>query len=209
MTTEQEKEKKLIAKAQAGDAEAFEAIVRAHEKLLYNFALRMLGNREDAADAVQEAFLKAFTGLGAFRGESKLSSWLCRILNNACIDILRKRKETLPLDDGDAGEGEAFQARAEIPDERFDPAAALERADLRERVRAAVTLLPADFKAPLLLREYEGLSYAEIAEALELDVNTVRTRIFRARKKLCGILAGDGNFLPKNPSDTSKGGARE
>lgn len=207
MTTEQEK--KLIAKAQTGDAEAFEAIVRAHEKLLHNLALRLLGDREDAADAVQEAFLKVYTGLGTFRGESKLSSWLCRILNNACVDILRKRKETVPLGDGDGGEEAAFQARTEIPDERFDPAALLEKAELRARVRAAVTLLPEEFKAPLLLREYGGLSYAEIAEALELDVNTVRTRIFRARKKLCAILAGDGNFSPEDPSDISKGGARK
>lgn len=205
MTTEQEK--KLIAKARSGDAEAFADIVRENEKLLYNLALRLLGSREDAADAVQEAFLKAFTGLGTFRGESKLSSWLCRILNNACIDILRKRKETVPLDAGDAGEGEAA-VRTEIPDERFDPVAVLEKTDLRRRVRAAVTLLPEEFKAPLLLREFEGLSYAEIAEVLELDPGTVRTRIFRARKKLCAILSGDGNFSPKNPSDTSKGGAR-
>ena len=205
MTTEQEK--KLIAKARGGDTDAFADIVRDNEKLLYNLALRLLANREDAADAVQEAFLKAFTGLGTFRGESKLSSWLCRILNNACVDILRKRKETVPLGDGDAGEGEAA-FRLEIPDERFDPVAVIEKTDLRRRVRAAVTLLPEDFKAPLLLREYEGLSYAEIAEALELDVNTVRTRIFRARKKLCAILADDGNFSGENPSDTSKGGAR-
>lgn len=205
MTTEQEK--KLIAKARGGDADAFSDIVRENEKLLYNFALRLLGSREDAADAVQETFLKAFTGLGSFRGESKLSSWLCRILNNVCVDILRKRKETVPLDGGEAEEGESV--RTEIPDGRFDPVAVLERTDLRERVNAAVTLLPEEFKAPLLLREYEGLSYAEIAEALELDPGTVKTRIFRARKKLCAILCKDGNFFEKNPSDTSKGGARE
>ena len=207
MTTEEEK--KLIAKARGGDADAFAEIVRENEKLLYNSALRFLGSREDAADAVQEAFLKAYTGLGSFRGESKLSSWLCRILNNACVDILRKRKETVPLDGGDAEDGEAIRARAEIPDERFDPAAALERRDLRERVRAGVALLPEEFKAPLLLREYEGLSYAEIAEILELDPGTVKTRIFRARKKLCVILGKDGNFSDGGPSNTSKGGARE
>lgn len=207
MTTEQEK--KLIAKARAGDADAFSDIVRDNEKLLYNLALRLLDSREDAADAVQEAFLKAFTGLENFRGEAKLSSWLCRILNNVCIDILRKRKETVPLADGDDGEGETVvRARVEIPDERFDPVAVLERTELRERVRAAVALLPEEFKAPLLLREYGGLSYAEIAEALELDAGTVKTRIFRARKKLCATLAGGGNFSDKNPSKISKGGAR-
>lgn len=201
MTDEQEK--KLIAKARTGDAEAFAEIVRENEKLLYTLALRLLGSREDAADAVQEAFLKAFTGLGSFREESKLSSWLCRILNNACVDILRKRKETAPL-----GGGTEEEEAAEIPDERFDPVVVLEKADLRERVRAALSLLPEGFRAPLLLREYGGLSYAEIAEALSLDAGTVKTRIFRARKKLCAILSKDGNFFEKNPSDTSKGGAR-
>lgn len=199
MTTEQEKE--LIAKARTGDADAFADIVRGNEKLLYTLALRLLGNREDAADAVQEAFLKAFTGLQSFREESKLSSWLCRILNNACVDILRKRKETVPLGDG-AEEAPAAES------ERFDPVAVLEKADLRARVRTALTLLPEDFKAPLLLREYGGLSYAEIAEALSLDAGTVKTRIFRARKKLCALLGDDGNFSGKNPSDISKGGAR-
>lgn len=203
MTTEEEK--KRIAKARGGDADAFAEIVRDNEKLLYNFALRLLGNREDAADAVQEAFLKAYTGLDSFRGESKLSSWLCRILNNACVDILRKRKETVPLDSG-TEEGETL--RAEIADERFDPMAVLERTDLQERVRASVALLPEEFKTPLALREFGGLSYAEIAEALSLDVNTVKTRIFRARKKLCVILGGDGNFPEKNMSNRSKGGAR-
>ena len=203
MTTEEEK--RLIAKARGGDTDAFADIVRGNEKLMYNYALRLLGSREDAADAVQEAFLKAFTGLQSFRGDSKLSSWLCRILNNACVDILRKRKETVPLGDG-TEEGEAL--RAEIPDERFDPVAVLERTDLRDRVRAAVTLLPEEFKTPLLLREYEGFSYAEIAEILELDPGTVKTRIFRARKKMCAILSGDGNFSAHDPSNTSKGGAR-
>ena len=93
----------LIERARAGDQDAFESIVRAYEKLLYNISLRMLGSPEDASDAVQEAFLRAYTSLASYRGEGKLSGWLCRIANNICLDALRRRRETvsLSLEDGD------------------------------------------------------------------------------------------------------------
>ena len=205
MTIEQEKA--LLQRAKANDMDAFEAIVRANEKLLYNYALRMLSSREDASDAVQEAFLKAYTGLHGFRGQSRLSVWLCRILNNVCVDMLRKRRDTVPLT-AYSGDGEEESEALDIPDERFDPAALLERNDLRQRVREAVESLPEDFRAPLLLREYGDHSYEEISRILSLDMGTVKTRIFRARKKLCALLAKDGNISGKNPSESSKGGGQ-
>ena len=87
------------APAQSGDSAAFEAIVRAHEATVYRLALRQLGSREDAEDAAQEVFLKAYTGLQSFRGDSKLSVWLYRITSNVCIDLLRRRRETVSRDD--------------------------------------------------------------------------------------------------------------
>ena len=195
----------VVERAQKGDRNAFEAIVTAYEKPLYNYALRLLRSPEDAADAVQDAFVKVYTGLGSFRGDSRLSTWLFRILNNVCVDALRARSETASLTAEDEN-GE--ETELEIPDERFDPAAVLERQDLRERVRRGVELLPEDFKKPLLLREFGGLSYDEIAVALALDPGTVKTRIFRARKKLCAILLQDGNFSEKKPSKDQKGGVR-
>ena len=204
-----EEEKVLIQRASSGDMEAFETIVRGSEKLLYNYALRMLCSREDAGDAVQETYLKAYTGLKGFRGQSRLSVWLCRILNNVCVDMLRKRRNTVSLSQPPAeGKEEEGDPEADVPDERFDPAALLERKDLRERVRDAVESLPEDFRAPLLLREYGDHSYEEISRILSLDMGTVKTRIFRARKKLCALLAKDGNFSDLLPSDSSKGGAR-
>lgn len=196
-------EQALVKRARAGDREAFEIIVRAYEKILYNIALRTLRSPEDAADAVQETFLKAYTALPGFRGDSRLSVWIFRIATNVCTDALRARKETVSLSSEEGGAAELA-----VPDGRFDPADVIARKDLRERIGAAMALLPPEFRQPLLLCAYGGLSYAQIAETLSLDVNTVRSRIFRARKKLCAILAEDGNFLPKNPSDDKKGGAR-
>ena len=201
-----EEERRLILRVRKNDVNAFEQIVREHEKLLYNLALRNLRSPEDASDAVQETFLKAYTGLAAFRGASRLSVWLCRILNNVCTDMLRKRRDIASLFQPVA-DGEEEQEQ-EIPDERFDPAAMLERKDLGERVRAAVEQLPDEFRMPLLLREFGELTYEEIGRVLSLDMGTVKTRIFRARKKLCALLAKDGNFSDTLPSDSSGGGAR-
>ena len=200
-----DEERAVWKKVRRGNAAAFETVVYEYEKLLYTVALRMLQSPEEAQDAVQEAFLKAWTGRMGYRGEGKLSSWLCRILSNACVDALRRRRETEPLT---APDDQGEEREWEIPDERFDPAAIAEREDLRGRVRAAVDTLPPEFRAPLLLREFGGMSYEEIAGTLALEPNTVRTRIFRARKKLCALLAEDGNFFGKKPSDELKGGER-
>ena len=193
----------LIERARAGDQDAFESIVRAYEKILYNLALRTLRSREDAADAVQETFLKAFRALPEFRAESKLSVWLYKIANNVCMDMLRSRKETGSLTEEDGAEDEASLA-----DGRFDPVTILERKDLRDRVHAALRKLPLEFRQPLLLRAFGELSYAEIAATLSLDQGTVKSRIYRARKGLCAILSEDGNFSDENPSKRSEGGAK-
>ena len=135
-----DEERSLVTRAKRGDTNAFEDIVLAYEKPVYNLALRYLRNPEDARDAVQETFLKSFTALQGFRGDSKLSVWLYRIAGNVCIDLLRARREapSLTLD----AESVEERTQLEIADERFDPAAVLERTDLRQRVRAAVELLP-------------------------------------------------------------------
>ena len=198
-----EEERALLQRAQRGDGEAFEEIVRANEAAVYHLALRRLGSREDAEDAAQEVFLKAYTSLQSFRGESKLSVWLYRITNNVCIDALRRRKETVSLSVEDA---DGADAQLELPDERFDPAALAERKDLREQVGKALMKLPPDAREILLLRELGGQSYDEIAQTLEIDVGTVKSRIFRARKKLCALC--EGNFSDAPSSKGAKGGVQ-
>ena len=197
-----EEERSILERAKRGDAAAFEALVRENEKTVYLLALRQLGNREDAEDAAQEVFLKAFTGLGSFRGESKISVWLYRITCNVCTDVLRRRKESVSL----SAETEEGEAELALPDERFDPVALTERKDLREQVGAALEKLPEDARRILLLREIGGQSYEEIAQTLELDIGTVKSRIFRARKKLCALL--QGNILTEAPSKETKGGVQ-
>lgn len=183
---------------------AFEEIVRAHEKVVYHMALQTLGNREDAEDAAQDVFLKAYTSLKSFRGESKISVWLYRITSNVCIDMLRRRKDVTSL----SGDEDDILGEMELPDESFDPAVIAQRRDLQENLRAALQHLPRDQREAFLLRVVAEQSYDEIAQTLGLDLGTVKSRIFRARKKLCEIFEKNGNFTPSAASKKKEGGVK-
>ena len=204
MTREEELE--IILRVRAGDTDAFEALVLEHQNKVYSLALRMVGNEEDARDMAQEAFIRAFNSLASFRGESKFSVWLYRLTSNICIDFLRgratRRTVSLSWEDEDGEEGEL-----EIPDERFSPEARLERTELRESVRRGLDQLTPEYREILLLREINGLSYDEIGRALGLEEGTVKSRIFRARKKLSEFLIREGNIPGSIASNERKGGA--
>lgn len=199
---DREQEQTLLRKACSGDADAFEEIVRENEKTVYGLALRHLGNPQDAEDAAQEVFLKAYSGLKSFRGDAKLSVWLYRITCNVCTDMLRRRKDTVSL----SAEKEDGSPALELLDDRFDPAAIAERSELREKVGEALTKLPEDARKILLLREIAGQSYEEIAQTLDLDMGTVKSRIFRARKRLCALL--QGNISDDAASKNARGGVQ-
>ena len=199
---DREREQLLLRKARSGDADAFEEIVRENEKTVYSLSLRHLGNPQDAEDAAQEVFLKAYSGLQRFRGDAKLSVWLYRITCNVCTDMLRRRKEIVSL----SAEKEDGTPALELSDERFDPAAIAERSELREKVGEALTMLPEEARRILLLREIAGQSYEEIARTLELDMGTVKSRIFRARKRLCVLL--QGNISDEAASKNAEGGVQ-
>lgn len=205
-----EEEARIIRAVLDGDTNRFEALVRAYEKIVYNLALRTLGNPQDAMDAAQEAFLRAYKGLASFRGDSKFSVWLYRLTANVCTDMLRKRSRTMEISLTEEEENAVF----DIPDERFCPQTELEKKQLRQSVRRGLLKLPDEFRQVLLLRELGGLSYEEIAQTTGLEPGTVKTRIFRARKKLAAILMRDGNFSELSSSFSSaeknrreKGGA--
>ena len=201
-----DEELNIINRVRGGDTEAFEQLVLEHQNKVYSLALRMLGNEEDARDMAQEAFIRAFNSLASFRGESKFSVWLYRLTSNICIDFLRgrakRRTVSLNWEDEDGDEGEL-----EIPDERFSPEARLERTELRESVRRGLDSLSPEYREILLLREINGLSYDEISRALNLEEGTVKSRIFRARKKLSEFLIREGNIPGSIASNERKGGA--
>jgi RNA polymerase sigma-70 factor (ECF subfamily) len=153
----------------------------------------MTKNEQDAYDLSQEAFLKAFRSLDKFRGDSKFSVWLYRLTSNLCLDFLRaqKRREKVSLSyENDEDE----QQELEIPDERFSPEKILEQNNLRESISSALDALPEDYRSIIVMREMDGLSYDEISARTGLELGTVKSRIFRARKKLCALLSKDGNF---------------
>ena len=188
-----EEELRLVRRVQSGEADAFEELVKAHEKPVYNLALRLVGNPQDAEDMAQEAFLKVYRSLPEFRGESKFSVWLYRIVSNVCLDHLRRQgrrpASSLTTEDED-GEEQQW----DVPDESQSPERLLEQKLTREAVQRGLETLPADQRQILLLREIRGMSYEEIGQTLDLEPGTVKSRIFRARKKLVAWLLADGNI---------------
>ena len=188
----------VVKRVLSGDNDAYELLVNAHQRQVYNLALKMLGDPDDAFDMSQEAFLRAYSSLSSFRGDSKFSVWLYRLTSNICIDYLRRKKRHMTssltyIDE--LGHTEEI----EIPDERFSPETQLERTQLREAVVAAMDALSEEYRSILILREINGLSYDEIGEVLDLEAGTVKSRLFRARKRICSILT-DGNFYEPSAS---------
>ena len=189
----------LVRSAQSGDQGAFSRLVETNQGKIYSLCYRMTGNPDDAADLTQEAFLNAWRGLAKFNGQSAFSTWLYRLASNACIDFLRREKRrgalSMTLEDE---EDEDHQA--DLPDERWSPERELERKEARKALRAGLQALSPEHRKVLLLRETEGLSYQEIAQALDLEEGTVKSRIARARMALKDYLQKSGNFSSSPPS---------
>ena len=206
MTREQEAQ--IVNKVLRGDVNAFEKLVVEYEKNVYAIAQRMTGNPEDAADMTQETFIKAYNSLSSFRGDSKFSVWLYRIANNVCLDFLRSknRRPTVSLS---AEDDDGEETQLDIADESQSPELLLESSLTRDAVRRGLDSLPPDYKQILLLREIQGLSYEEIAAALGIESGTVKSRIFRARKRLCTFLIEDGNIPEFRSSGKMKGGEKQ
>ena len=197
-------EKKIIEKVLGGDANAFEELVLKYEKTVYNLALRMVGDRDDASDMTQEAFIKAYGSLSSFRGDSKFSVWIYRITTNVCLDFLRSksRKQQVSLTVSDDDE----DAQLDIPGPSSTPEQQLIKKISMQSVEEGLKTLPDKQRQILVMRELGGMSYAEIGAALSLEEGTVKSRIFRARKRLCAFLLDSGNIPDSLASKGMKGG---
>jgi RNA polymerase sigma-70 factor (ECF subfamily) len=181
METAGTSDEQIVERALKGDADAFGEIVRRWERRIYALAYGMLGREEEARDAAQETFIAAFRNLGGFRGEAKVSSWLHRIAVNQCITRQRRtrtRAESSLEAETEAG-GEQFAAPAER-----SPAHQAEGRERTAAVRRAVAALPPDLREVIVLKEFEELTFQEIADALDVPLSTVKSRLYTALKQL-------------------------
>ena len=192
-------EEKWVADARRGDTAAFESLLRRYEKRVLALTGRMCRNPEDAQEAAQEAFLAAWQGLSSFRGDSRFSTY--RLASNACVDLLRREGRH----SGAAGPSlNDEETGLDVPDTAPSPQESAERKELREQIEEGLRSLSPEHRQVLILREIHQLSYEEIAQSLELDLGTVKSRINRGRKQLRNFLIRSGNFSP--PSASKKTG---
>ena len=174
----------LVTEAKAGSYEAFEDLVNRYEKKIYRLGMNITGNREDAEDVLQEAFLKAFEHLPDFREDSRFYTWIVRIAVNEALMKLRKRRTSreVPMDDNEDENGNV-QVR-EFADWKPNPEQQFAQTELEQILQNAVNSLPPGFRTVFYLRDVEGLSTEETAEVLDLSVGAVKARLFRARLRL-------------------------
>ena len=191
-------ELELVRQAARGSADAFEQLVLAYQTPVYNLALRMTGNPEDALDLSQEAFCRAWRGIASYRFDSAFSTWLYRLTSNVCIDFLRrqKKRKTVPLQYTDEDEEPRDLS---IPDPSPGPEETLLARAEREQVARALARLEPEYREALTLRVINGLSYTEIAKILNIREGTVKSRIARAREKMRIAMQKTGN----KPADLS------
>jgi RNA polymerase sigma-70 factor (ECF subfamily) len=171
-----------VRRIQHGESDAFEVLVRRHEKTIFNLVYRMLGDYEDAAEVSQEVFLSAYRAIGQFRGDANFSTWLYRIaLNHATTrrrSVHSRQHRTVPIEDMEL-----------LRDAQPGPAETLEKKEMQERVQLALNKLAPEDATVILLRDLQDVPYDEVARVLEIPVGTVKSRLHRARQALKSLLA--------------------
>jgi len=185
---ELESDSYLVERALDGDIAGFEKLVTRYQNKIMGYVGRMVnGDREEAEDIAQETFIKAYRSLDSFRGQASFSTWLYKIATNLCIDRARTKKRRPqqaysldePMDKDEEGGG-----GREIADSRFEPSKGVERDELRTLVRETVGEMPEKQRQVLIMCDLQGMPYEEIAEALDIPLGTVKSRIFHARADL-------------------------
>jgi RNA polymerase sigma-70 factor (ECF subfamily) len=188
-----------VARAREGDQEAFRVLVERYQGRAHRLALRVLRDEEQARDAVQDAFLKVHSNLGRFENRSSFYTWLYRLVMNVCLDAKRRDRSSRFVDTPEVGDLERIATHESMPasEQHFRvheeaPDDALDRSELRNAVAKAITALPDAARETLILREVEGLSYSEIAEALDIPKGTVMSRLHYARRRVQELLREAG-----------------
>ncbi len=189
MNRTQLSESELISAAANGDVEAFGELIARNEKRIYSFALGMLSNPDDAFDAAQDTFLKAYRSIKLFKGESAFYTWLYSICRNCCYDFIkaqtRNRRHNISLYEYESDDDGSI---LEIPDNQNRPDELYEQRHTREIIMSAIEALPDHHREIIVLRDLNGLSYEEIAAVMHVTVGTVKSRLNRARMRLQELL---------------------
>jgi RNA polymerase sigma-70 factor (ECF subfamily) len=172
MTTDEE----LVARSRGGDLDSFNQLVVRWERPIYALAYRVIGREEEARDVAQETFLRAYRALGGFNGQAKFSSWLYRITLNLCRDWIRRERRT-PVSQAPEGIDIIELAGETEPSESIEDL--VSRRELGRAVAKAMALLPEDQRTAIILKEYHGLTFQEIADMLECPLSTVKTRLYQ------------------------------
>ena len=176
-------DRELVVRAQGEDKEAFEELIRRHQQRVFAVASRILRKREDVEDVSQQVFVKAYFSLKRFDQRAAFSTWLYKITVNECWDLLRKKKVRPLLYEADLSEEQSQQVTAAEGSRSTEPDI-LERISARQRVAQLLSGLDRRDRMMLILKEVEGLSIEEIGEVMEINANTVKVRLFRARRKI-------------------------
>jgi len=186
---EAEEDRELIQRAQQGDKAAFRRLVERHQRRAFAIAMGLVRDENDARELVQDAFLRVYKGLNSFQGGSSFFTWLYRIVTNLAIDLMRKPgRRDAELQDGQAiDEATDFPLISRI--DGADPMDVLRRQEIAARIKTALEALPPYHRGVILMREVEGMSYEEMAQAMGVSKGTIMSRLFHARQKLQRALA--------------------
>lgn len=190
-----DREKFLLEKAKAGDVAAFEELIESYQRKIFNIALRIVGNYDDANDLAQEVLIRIYKSIGNFKEQSSLSTWIYRITTNVCLDDIRKRKnrKVISLDEEIRVEDGEMQRQIVSSDPLPEDTA--EKGELRELVKDAISSLSDEHRLVIVLRDLQGFSYEEIARILKCPEGTVKSRINRARLTLKNVLQSKRELL--------------
>jgi RNA polymerase sigma-70 factor (ECF subfamily) len=203
---EAEEDRELIRQAQGGSQAAFRRLVERHQRRAFVLALGLVRDENDARELVQEAFLRVYRGLASFEGSSSFFTWLYRIVTNLAIDLMRKPgRQNAELADDAGADDESGELPLVSRIDGADPLDVMRRREIATRIQAALDALPPYHRGVILMREVDGLSYDEMAQAMGVSKGTIMSRLFHARQKLQRALAdcyleGSPRPAPRSPS---------